>query len=156
MTFERTTRYGLVRGILTDPGLYDHMTDDSAPPREKFEVNTHPAIRYVIVYDGFEVLGLFCFFPQNAICWDAHVALLRKLRPETTRRIGREVMEWLWANTPCRRLVASVPECNGAAVHYGLDPEGMGLEWYGRNEKSFLKGGKLWNQVLMGRSRPGE
>lgn len=156
IVFDATTRYGLVRKVLTDPGIYDHMTDDFAPAREEFEVNQHPAIRYVRVYDGFDLLGLFCLFPENEICWAAHVALYRGLHPEKTRQIGRELVEWLWANTPCRRLVASVPACNRAAVRYGLDPEGMHLERYGVNERSFKKHGKLWDQVLMGRSKPGE
>jgi hypothetical protein len=30
----------------------------------------------------------------------------------------------------------------------------MGLKSYGRNWKSFLKGGALHDQVLMGRSKP--
>jgi hypothetical protein len=35
---------------------------------------------------------------------------------------------------------------------FGL--KAMGLKQYGVNEASFLKGGKLWDQVLMGISRP--
>jgi hypothetical protein len=98
---------------------------------------------------------MFCFFPENEVCWSVHVALLRGTPRAVTRQAGREVMAWLWANTPCRRLVASVPASNRAAVRYGLDVEGMNLVPFGVNEKSFMKGGKLWDQVLMGRSRPG-
>jgi hypothetical protein len=156
MTFDPTTRYGLVRQVLTDPEIYDYMTDDFAPAREEFQVNTHSDIRYVRVYDGFDLLGLFCLFPENQICWAAHVALYRGLHPEKARRIGRELVEWLWENTPCRRLIASVPASNWAAVRYGLDAQGMNLEPYGMNSKSFLKHGKLWDQMLMGRSKPGE
>jgi hypothetical protein len=156
MTFERTGRYSLVHTILTDSRLYDYMGDDFAPPRELFHVNKHPDIWYVLVYEGYDVLGLFCLFPENTLCWTAHVALYRGMAPERTRRIGRELMAWLWEHTPCRRLIASVPECNRAAVKYGLDPEGMNLRVFGVNEKSFKKYGKLWGQVLMGRSKPGE
>jgi hypothetical protein len=164
MIFECTRGYALVRSILTEAGVYGHMTDDFAPKPDDFQVNTHEAIRYVIVWEGGakyapvvgRCLGMFCFFPENEICWQAHVALLRGLRPAQTRQIGREVMAWLWGNTPCLRLVASVPKCNRAAVRYGLDPGGMNLLPFGVNEKSFLKHGKLWDQVLMGRSKPGE
>jgi len=156
MTFERTKDYGLVKIILTELDLYRHVTDDFAPSPEAFEANTHPSIWYVLVWEANKLLGMFCFLPQNDICWDAHVALFRGVKPDETRQAGREVMAWLWANTPCRRLVASVPRSNRAAVRYGLAPEGMNLLPFGVNEKSFLKHGKLWDQVLMGRSKPGE
>ncbi|MGO9967262.1 MAG: hypothetical protein ACLPY2_08320 [Bryobacteraceae bacterium] len=154
MTFDRTWDYELVRTILTHPTLYRHMGDDFAPDPERFEVNRHPAIWYVLATEEWRAIGLFCFFPENDICWAAHVAMLRKTPPALTRQAGREVMRWLWERTPCRRLVASVPMCNRAAVRYGLDPQGMNLLPYGVNEKSFLKDGKLWDQQLMGRSRP--
>jgi hypothetical protein len=155
MTFLRTKNWELVREVLTHPKLYGHMTDDFAPARETFEVNRHPAIWYVLAVEGTRLLGMFCFFPENDICWAAHAALLRRVPPALTRKAGREVVAWLWEHTACRRLTASVPECNRAAVRYGLDEEGMHLRPYGINEKSFLKDGKLWDQILMGRSRPG-
>ena len=142
-----------MRAILTDPGVYSHMTDDFAPEPEAFKVNRHPEIWYVLVLEGTELLGMFCFFPENRICWYAHVALFRGVAREVTWRAGREVVEWLWANTPCLRLIASVPACNRAAVRFGR--RAMGLLAYGRNGASFMKGGTLWDQVLMGRSRPG-
>jgi hypothetical protein len=151
MTFERTTDYALVRRILTDAGIYGHMTDDFAPKREEFCVNMHEAIWYVTVREGPRLYGLFCFFPENAICWAAHVALLRRLHPAVTWQAGREVVEWLWGNTGCLRLIASVPVCSRAAVRFGL--RAMGMKAYGRNKASFRKGGKLWDQVLMGKSK---
>ena len=152
MRFERTTDYDLVREVLTDPRLYPHMGDDYAPPIEHFAVNRHPAIWYVLVEDG--SLGMFCFFPENAICWQAHAALARGLHPRLTRQAGRELMEWLWRETPCQRVIASVPASNRAAVRYGLDPDGMNLLPYGVNVRSFQKHGQLVDQILMGRSRP--
>jgi hypothetical protein len=156
--FERTGCHELVRLILTHPSLYPHMTDDFAGPPEEFRVNTHPDIWYVLVKsrEGGVPQGLFCLFPENGICWAAHVALYRGIPPAMTRQIGREWMAWLWANTPCRRLIASIPVCNRAAMKYAADPEGTHLLPFGVNEKSFLKRGRLWDQVLMGRSKPGE
>ena len=152
MAFERTTDYELVRAILTDPGLYGHMTDDFAPAREAFRVNEHPAIWYVLVRDaGGDLMGMFCFFPESAICWAVHVAMRRGIAPAVTWQAGREIVEWLWAHTGCLRLIASVPVCNRAAVRFGLGA--MGLKAYGRNKASSMKGGKLWDQVLMGCSK---
>ena len=152
MTFERTKDLKAVRAILTDPALYDHMTDDFAPARDEFAVNDHPGISYVLVSEGSSLHGMFVFLPDNAICWQGHVAFFRGTPQAITRAAGAEILEWLWKNTPCRRLIASVPVCNRAAVSFALHK--MGLVVYGRNEKSFMKNGKLWDQVLLGISKP--
>jgi hypothetical protein len=152
MTFERTKDFKAVRAILTDPDLYDYMTDDFAPAREAFQVNDHPGIWYVLVSEGSSLYGMFVFLPDNAICWQVHVAFFRGASQQVTRAAGAGIVEWLWRNTPCRRLIASVPACNRAAVRYGV--RAMGLVKYGVNEASFMKNGKLWNQVLMGKSCP--
>ncbi len=152
ITFERTRAYGVVRSILTDPGTYARMTDDFAPVAADFAVNEHPLAWYVLVIVAGQVDGLFCFYPENAICWAAHVAFLRGVPPRVTHQAGREIVPWLFAHTPCLRLIASVPACNRAAVRFGL--RAMGLRAYGRNTNSFLKGGKLVDQILMGRSKP--
>lgn len=151
VTFERTNDYGLVRAILTDEGIYEHMTDDFAPAREAFEPVADWRIWYVLVMEGSSLYGMFCFYPENEICWHAHVALFRGTPAAVTHQAGREVVDWLFANTGCLRLVASVPACNRAAVRFGQ--QAMGLRVYGRNERSFRKGGRLWDQILMGRSK---
>jgi RimJ/RimL family protein N-acetyltransferase len=151
MTFERTRDLGLVRAILTDPTLYPYLTDDFSGPREEFRANDHPAIWYVLALaDDGELLGLFSFCPENQICWSGHVAFFRGITPAVTRYVGEQIVKWLWENTCCLRLIASIPACNRAAVKFA---RGMGLKAYGRNKASFMKGGKLWDQVLMGRSK---
>ena len=153
MIFERTKDYGVVREILTGKGIYDRISDDFAPPVGKFQVNKHPDIWYVLV-DGPSVgLGMFCFFPENAVCWAAHACLFRGILPVSARQAGREVVQWIWENSPCQRIIASIPLCNRAAVRYAGDPQGPALIRYGVNERSFMKGGRLWDQILMGRSK---
>lgn len=151
MTFDRTTDYRMIRSILTLPRLYPWMCDDSAPSRQEFQVNTHPGIWYVLVRNSGLIVGLFCFIPENGICWAGHVAMLPKVPPSVTHRVAREMVPWLWTNTGCRRLIASIPRYNWAAIRIARI---MGLEQYGVNEKSFLKHGKLHDQILMGLSRP--
>jgi len=157
---DEVDRFPMVRSILTNPGIYPYMGDDFAPTPSDFKVNDHPSIRYVLVWgygdrNGRRLFGMFCFYPENEICWWAHVALFRGTPRSLTLQAGREVAEWVWNDTACKRLIASVPACNRAAVRYGTDPRGMSLLPFGINEKSFQKHGKLWDQVLMGRSRPG-
>ncbi len=158
MLFERTFDYDLVRAILTGRRMYPHMGDDFTCPVEQYRVPTDPRIWYVLASEEWRAIGLFCFIPENEICWAAHVAMLRKVPPALTHRAGRQVIRWLWNNTPCLRLTAKVPACNRAAVRFGLGP--MGLKLIGPTLEqsveplSFMKGGRLVDQILMGRSRP--
>lgn len=152
MTFERTKDLGLVRSILTDPGVWPYIGDDFTPDRKAFAVNGDERIWYVLAIDGCKVAGLFMFVPESPVCWQAHVAMVRGVKPSITHQAGREIVAWIWANTSCLRIIASVPASNRAAIRFGL--RAMGLKAYGRNRASFMKHGKLWDQVLMGTSRP--
>lgn len=158
--FERTHDLELVRRLLTDPGIYGHVTDDFAPAPHEFVVPDHPDIWYVAVTHAAHfpqrpppVLGMFLFYPQNAICWDVHVAFRRGTLPHFTRAAGAGILAWLWARTPCLRIEAAVPICNRAALRYGVDARGMALIPYAVRPPSFAKRGRVWPQVLMGRSR---
>jgi hypothetical protein len=149
MTFERTHSLSLVRSILTKSGVWPYIGDDFAPNPESFRPNDDHRIWYVLAD---EVYGLFMFVPESPVCWQVHVAMLRGQKPEVTHQAGREIVPWVWENTGCRRIYASVPTSNRAAIRFGL--RAMGLEIYGRNPASFMKHGQLWDQVLMGVSRP--
>jgi RimJ/RimL family protein N-acetyltransferase len=150
--FERTADLGLVRSILTDPGVYPYIADDFSPAREDFAVNAHPDIRYVLAIDGGRLAGMFVFLPRSAIRWDVHVAMLRKVPPAVTHRAGREIVAWLWENTACQRLVAEVPVCNKAAVRFGL--QAMEMKAFGRDRAAFARHGQLQDLILMGIGRP--
>lgn len=150
MRFERTTDYTLVREIMTHPRLYPWLADDLAPAREELQPVQHPAIWYVLVFDGEELLGLWMFSPQNSICWDVHTCLLPGHGFRRARQAAREMAEWIWEHTPCRRIVTSVPSDNPAALRFA---EAAGMRRYGVNERSWLKGGELLDQVLLGMSK---
>jgi hypothetical protein len=150
--FTRTRSLDLVEKILTEPGIYSLMTDDYSPPAAEFVANDHPDIWYVLVEDGPGLLGLFCFFPENRICWQGHVAFFRGLDPARTHRAGQEMPAWLWANTPCLRLEAAIPACHRAAVRFA--ERSVGVVRYAVKEKSVMKNGRLMDMVLLGMSKP--
>jgi hypothetical protein len=153
MIFERTWNSLQIRAVLTHPKIYPYVTDDFAPPREQFQVNEHPAIWYVRVRDeDGELLGLFTLLPENEICWQAHVAMIRGTHPVLVHQAGKGLLPWIWENTPCERIEAAVPACNRAAIWFGI--RSMGLIQYAIKPLSFRKKGRLWDQVLMGRSKP--
>jgi hypothetical protein len=152
LTFERTRDLGLVRSILTHPGIWPYIGDDFAGEPQDFHPNEDERIWYVLAIRNCRIVGLFMFVPETAVCWAVHVVMERGIPPLFTHEAGREIIPWIWAHTDCRRLVAHVPATNRAALHFGLRV--MGLRAYGRNKASFLKHGHLIDQVDMGISRP--
>jgi RimJ/RimL family protein N-acetyltransferase len=151
--FSRSFDYELIRQIMTHPKLYPHISDDGSPPREEYRPPESEAVWYVIVRDADEVLGLFMLVPQNAVCWEFHVALLPCAWGSRSRQAALEFWNWVWEHTPCRRIVSNVPLPNRLALRFGLD---AGMKLYGINRESFLKNGILYDQTCLGLSRPEE
>jgi hypothetical protein len=148
--FERTTDYALVRAILTHPAIYPHITDDGCPAADQFQVLEHPSIWYVLVRDGAEVLGLWMFAPQGAACWEVHTCLLPCAYGDRAKQASRAMAEWIFTHTPCQRIVTTVPAYNRLALRFA---ERAGMTRFGTNERSYLKGNTLHNQILLGLSK---
>ncbi len=140
----------LVRRVLTHPRIYPRITDDGSPPPEEFQPSDHPAVTYLVAYQGEELLGLYVLVPHNAVCWEVHVAMLPSAWGRA-RAATRAMVAWVWQHTRCRRLIASVPVSNRLALALGF---AAGARAWGRNEKSFLRGGRLIDQITLGLSRP--
>jgi len=150
MTFERTRDLTLVKTLFTIPHIYRQTSDDFSPAPEKWEPPESSDITYVLVRDEKHLLGMFALVPENAICWKLHPCLLRNAWGEKAREIGRAFIQWVWANTPCVRLVSAIPVSAEAALKLARD---SGLEEFGVNPKSIMKSGTLQDQVLLGVSK---
>lgn len=144
ISFARTRDLALVRRAIASPRVYDASSDDAAPPRQEFRPNDHPGIWFVTAADDRGLIGLFTFVPLNAVLWEIHA----------TRVFGRGAVEalagavdWFTAETRARRIVASIPATNRAAIRCALR---AGFREYGRNPRSFLKSGELVDLVLVG------
>ena len=149
MTFERTTDYELVRRVVTHPRIWPGASDDFSPPAEEWRPIEHEALWYVAVRDGEEFLGLFVFVPASPVCWEVHTCLLPCSWGERAVQAAREVAEWIWLNSGCRRITTAVPAFNRLAHRLARR---AGMREYGRNLKSYMKHGKLHDQILLGLS----
>jgi RimJ/RimL family protein N-acetyltransferase len=149
IVFERTRDYALVRAILTHPAIWPWIGDDFAPPIDQWQPVEDERIWYVVARERGGLLGLFLFLPQSAVCWECHVSMLPEAWGGGALRAGREVIPWLAAHTGCRRLVAQIAASNPRAIRYA---EACGFTRFGINSKSFMKSGKLEDQVLLGLS----
>jgi len=134
----------MVRELLAgDRRVYDAATDDEAPFRELFEPNMDPGIWYVTAQDLNGVAALFVLLPRGA-CWDIHISRAFGGR---VRQAVAALLAWLRQVSGCRKLLASIPETNFAAVRLA---RGLGWEEIGRNRRSFFKRGRLVDQILFG------
>jgi len=150
VTFERTRDYALVKSIITHPAVYPYVSDDYSPAPKDFKPFEHDALWYVLVKDGEELLGLWMFSPESEICWKVHTCLLPNAYGERAKLAAKQMAKWIWDHTACLRIVTDVPEYNRLAYHFAKK---AGMTEYGRNPKSYMKSGILYDQILLGVSK---
>lgn|ERR1700730_11059917 len=152
MVFERTYDWTLVKSIATFPRVWASISDDFSPAPEDWEPEQDDRVWYVVAKtDGGSVLGMFIFYAENPICWRSHVCMLPESWGIPARQAFREAFTWLWEHSSCLRIIGSVPECNSLALAFALQ---CGMHKFGINEKSYQKGGRLFDQILFGISKP--
>ncbi len=149
--FERTRNLDFVSGIYTLPNVWPWIGDDYAPERRAFQANEDPRIVYLFCRERSTTVGLLTFLPQNTICWEGHIILLprRKTRGHV---ILRGALEWMFEHTTAQRIVGAIPAYNRLTVNL---VQRAGMTQYGVNPRSFMKNGKLEDQVLFGLSKEG-
>jgi len=142
---------------VTHPRIYPYISDDGSPAREDYQPIESDLFWYVVVHDlkaaGPELLGLWMFHPHNVVCWELHTCLLPVAWGDTGLEAMRGVIQWIWQNTPCRRIIGNCPTTNRLALHFAVK---AGMKVYGVNEASYLKNGVLSDQVCLGISKPQE
>jgi RimJ/RimL family protein N-acetyltransferase len=148
ITFERTHDLCVVASVYTLPRVWPWIGDDYAPEPWTFQPNNDPRIVYLFCREK-SLVGLFTFLPQNTVCWEVHIILLprRKTRGHV---ILRGALDWMFENSTAQRIVGAVPQYNRLAVQVARR---AGMKIYGLNPNSFMKNGKLENQVLFGLSK---
>jgi RimJ/RimL family protein N-acetyltransferase len=150
---ERSTDYELIRRIMAHPAVYRHLTDDASPPVAEFSPIENDAYCYLVAWEGNELLGLWLLVPVNAVCWEIHTALLPNAWGDRALGAAAVMLEWVWGNTHCRRIITHVPAPNRLAYRFAL---AAGLKVFGIDEQSFLKNGELHDQICLGINRPRE
>lgn len=147
----RTHDWPLVKSIVTHPKVYPHISDDFSPRPENWEPLAVDAVWHLLLEDGEEVLGVFILVPESQIMCKVHTCILPNAYGERALRAARAATEWVWANSPCLRVITDVPEFNSLALRFS---KAAGMLEYGRNPESFMKRGKLWTQICLGMSKP--
>lgn len=150
VSIEPTKHAGTVKMIVTHPKIYPHVSDDGSPRAEDFEPDDKTA--YLLAWhDNTELLGLFALHAQNMATVEVHTCLLPDARGEKAAMAAQALIKWVWANTTFKRLVTCVPGYNRLALRFALM---AGMTRYGINTRSYMKNGKLWDQIMLGLSCP--
>ena len=150
ITITRSYDYELIRRIMTDPQVYDGARDDHAPARDKFFPQENDLILYLLASKDNDTFGLFVVAPQTLTCWEIHTRMLPRAWGKYSVDAGKAVIQWIFQNTVCERLVSNVPAFHRAGLIYSLK---CGLTPFGLNPRSFRKDGKLHDQTLVGISK---
>ena len=138
-----------VKEIVTHPSIYPFVADDGSPNPEEWEAPD--SFTYCLVHDGDEILGVWIFRKCNAVTWEVHTCLLPNARGKRGYEALKLLPEWAWKNLEgARRVITEVVEDNQPALVFALR---AGMEKYGVNKQSYLKGGKLLDAILLGISR---
>ena len=153
MCFERTRDAALVRAVLTHPKIWPHVTDDDSPAAADFVPVVTEAVWYITASaDGdWRLLALFPCEVRNTVWWEIHAAVLPEAWGEPATAALRGLCEWIWRETLCERITASIPRYNRLALAYARR---AGMVEYGINPRSIRKHGALHDQVLVGISKP--
>jgi hypothetical protein len=149
VTFERTRDLERVRrAIANDARIWSASTDDTAPNSARWKPSRDERIWYVVAIEGCEAVATLTLVPENAVTYQVHMDRVFGARPA---RALREFFAWAFEHTPARRIGAAIPADNPIAIRAARR---AGMTQYGINPASFLRGGKLQDQILFGVSKP--
>jgi len=144
MGMERTFDQEYIVKCVTSPHVWDACTDDGAGDPDLY----FPPMEPVVWIDA-AGHGVFMLHPHNAITFEVHTCLLESGKGLATM-LAKDVIKWIFENTPCERLITNVPDNNRLALRLA---ERAGMKQFGVNEKSFKKNGELLDQIMLGISR---
>lgn len=150
-TFERTTDVELIRSIAAHPLLYKHLHDDFAPAREQWHPVIHDLVSYMVVREDGEPIGLFIVNAHSTVLWEIHECFLPQAWGEKAIAATIQFREWIWKKSACQRLFGQIVESNRLALRFA---KAAGMMEFGVHPKSFMKHGRMQDQILVGVSRP--
>ena len=150
-TFQRTTDVDLIRSIAAHPRLYRHLHDDFAPPRDEWTPIVHELVSYMVAYKDGKPIGLFIVSAHSPVLWEIHECFLPEAWGEQSISATIQFREWIWKESACQRLFGQIVESNRLALRFA---KAAGMSQFGMHPKSFMKHGRMQDQILVGLSRP--
>ena len=141
----------LIEKTMKHPSVFSKITDDqSAAHPEEWKPELDDEVTYLAVKEESIFLGIFVIVSKGDICSDIHSCLLPAAYGEKAIEALSAAIRWVWINTPCRRLIASIPDDNPLAYKLAKN---VGMEDFGVNPNCIMRGGRLRSMKLVGISK---
>ena len=134
--------------ILTHPSVYPIVGDDNSMRAEDFSIPEMFKPLVCIALGG-QPAACTIYHWRNCVTAEVHVSVLPEWR-SASYLAGRDMLTWLWTETPAEKLVGMIPTDNRQALLYTLR---LGFKIEGICSKSFLRNGQLLDQTMIGLER---
>ncbi len=149
LTAVRTYDKNLIKGVMFT--LWDVAAEDCMTVNE-FEPDVNDDCWVEMIADG-ECAGVYHLHALNSCTLKIHAQMLPEFRKEYSLDSGRAILQWIIDNTDdsYQKVVAEVPTIYQNVIKFVI-ANGFKLE--GINRLSYRKSGIIYDQCLMGITRP--
>lgn len=141
----RTRDMELVTAILSHPAIWPHIHEDGTNEATPHDLD---GFHWLLVSDG-RPAGVFLAHARGTACWEVHTCLLPRIWGVGAARAAQLLLQHLFEVVGCDKVVTNVPAYNRAALRFAKtfgQVEGI-------NRASFLRNGKLEDQIMLGITR---
>ena len=132
---------------MSNPVIWNETSEDGQE-YEDFEPDMSEG--WLGVYDGDYLIGVFNLHALNSITLKIHPMILPQYRGRLAYKAARDVLKWVVDYTTFHKVNCEIPEIYPNVIRFAVH---CGLVKEGKNRRSFLKGGKIHHQVLLGITR---
>lgn len=131
--------------IFSHPSIWPFIIDDLTPEDAKDGlVNYYMSVGIILSPDKYSA---YVFEPQNNVMYKVHANVLPEGRNEFTASKAIMVVDWIFSNTDCHKIVAYVSDIFPNVCKF---TEKCGFKQEGVLTKSLLKNGILNDQIVFG------
>ena len=152
MRVQRVNNARLVESVLTEPDLWDAISEDDGGAPEDYCIDLDGM--YAIALLGGEedeLIGFVLGRHYTDTIIETHVAISPKhWGNEDNVELGREAIQLLLEASGADKLVASIPVTDKEVLRFA---QRVGFQREGINKKSFRRDGELLDQYYVGLTR---
>lgn len=144
MNVARTFDAGVVSTVLGHPEIWNAITEDGA---DQFVPDVEGECWLVMADDS--LVGVYRLHALNSVMLQIHAHVLPEQRDKSDET-AKLALDWIWNNTAYHKVIAQIPVIYPHVIGF---TEKHGFVEEGRLKNSFLKDGKLVDQVIMATER---
>lgn len=149
LTVRRSFDYAALNAAVTHRRLINWLCDDGFDT-ESLPEEYPDSFIILEALQGDKPAGFFVYHPTNCATVEVHTVLLPCAWGDDAIELAKASTAWIFENTNYQRIITQVPENNRHAQNLACN---AGLIFYGVNQKSWLKGGELYDLHLFGLSK---